>query len=78
MLNNRYELTDNEKLLAKKIKISRNSFIQEDMILTEEEINNAANTVLQGIAAAKLVDNPQSHLNDIYLSQLLPILSLND
>jgi hypothetical protein len=73
LLNNRYILTDAEKSLAQRIKVSHNAFLIDSMKLTDEEVTSAKNTILAGVELAKTIDSPQSHLNNIYLEQIKPI-----
>lgn len=73
LLSNIYTLTDSQKLLAQKIKVSHNAFLIDDMKLTDEEIESSKNTILTGIELAKTIDSPQNNLNNMYLENIKPI-----
>jgi hypothetical protein len=69
-------LTDSQKLLAQKIKVSHNAFLIDDMKLTDEEIESSKNTILTGIELAKTIDSPQNNLNNIYLENIKPVADI--
>ena len=76
LLSNVYTLTDSQKLLAQKIKVSHNAFLIDDMKLTDEEIESSKNTILTGIELAKTIDSPQNNLNNIYLENIKPVADI--
>ena len=69
-------LTDEQKLLLLKIKVSWYPYLKDELILTDTETAEIANYILSTYNTVKTLDDPQGRLNNIYVEKIKPVADL--